>query len=130
MTLKPTQEGPSRMNFLQDTTSTNRERPAVPNRRIGRVFVAGVLVAAGIAAIGCGSSDSPAPTILNTEKVERAIETSSAAQRGTRPRVSCPSGVHQRKGLVFSCTAVVGRASTRFVVTQTDARGQVHYEAR
>jgi hypothetical protein len=76
----------------------------------------------------CGSSRSP--TILNTEKVERAIEHSSLDQRGIRARVSCPSGVHQTKGLVFYCTAVVGRHSTRFAVTQLDESGRVHYEAR
>jgi hypothetical protein len=62
--------------------------------------------------------------------VERAIEHSSLAQREKHAQVSCPSGVHQKKGLVFSCTAVVGRERTRFVVTELDASGHVHYEAR
>jgi hypothetical protein len=94
------------------------------NRRL----VAGALVAASLAVSACGSSESP--TILNTEKVERAIEQSSLAQRGTHAQVSCPSGVHQKKGLMFSCTAVAKRASTRFVVTELDGSGHVHYEAR
>jgi hypothetical protein len=85
------------------------------------------LLAAGLAAAGCGSSG--APTILNTERVERAIERSSLDQRGKRPRVSCPAGVHQEKGLVFSCTASAAGKKTRFVVTQLDGAGQVHYEA-
>ena len=93
-----------------------------------RSFVAGVLVAAGLVVTACGSSGSP--VILNTEKIERSIEQSSFTQRGADARVSCPSGVHQKKGLVFSCTAVVGRVSTRFVVSQTDGSGHVHYEAR
>jgi hypothetical protein len=86
------------------------------------------LVMVSIAVAGCGSSESP--TILNTEKVERAIESSSLVQRGIRAAVSCPSGVHQRKGLVFSCTAVVQRDHTTFVVKQVDGSGHVHYEAR
>jgi hypothetical protein len=90
--------------------------------------LAGAFAVAGLALTACGSSEPP--TILNTEKVERAIEQSSFSQRGADARVSCPSGVHQRKGLVFSCTAVVGRASTRFVVTEVDDAGNVHYEAR
>ena len=90
--------------------------------------LAGILVVAGLALTACGSSEPP--TILNTEKVERAIEQSSFSQRGVDARVSCPSGVHQKKDLVFSCTAVVGRASTRFVVTEVDDTGNVHYEAR
>jgi hypothetical protein len=90
--------------------------------------VAGVLVAAGLALTACGSSGSP--TILNTEKVERAIEQSSLAQRGTHAQVSCPAGVHQKRGLGFSCTAVAKRGNTRFVVTQLDGSGHVHYQGR
>jgi hypothetical protein len=93
-----------------------------------RSLFAGVLVATGLALSACGSSE--APTILNTEKVERAIEVSSLAQRGKHAQVTCPSGVHQKQGLTFSCTAVVDRGSTRFVVTQLDGSGRVHYEAR
>ena len=93
-----------------------------------RLLALGVLVAAGFAATGCGESDPV--TILNTEKVERAIEDSSLAQRRKRVNVSCPSGVHQKKGLEFSCTAFGKRGvATRFVVTQIDGGGRVHYEA-
>lgn len=117
------------MRFLHDQNPTIGPEPsAALGGRLGRSSVAGILVALGLAVAGCGSAESP--TILNTEKVERAIEQSSLAQRGTRAQVSCPSGVHQTKGLVFSCTAVVGRDSTRFVVTELDGSGRVHYEAR
>jgi hypothetical protein len=88
------------------------ERRARPRRWLGRSLVAGVLVAALLAAatlaVGAGGP-STVPTILNTEKIERAIEQSSLAQRGAHAQVSCPSGVHLKKGLVFSCTAVVER---------------------
>jgi hypothetical protein len=87
----------------------------------------GLLAAASLAVSACGSSGSI--TILNTEKVERAIERSSLAQRGDHAQVSCPSGVHQREGLEFSCTAVVNGVSTRFAVTELDGSGHVHYEA-
>ena len=92
------------------------------------MLVAGALVVGALTVSGCGSSESP--TILNTEKVERAIEHSSLAQRGAHAQVSCPSGVHQKKGVGFSCTAVVNGDSTRFAVTQLDGAGQVHYAAR
>jgi Domain of unknown function (DUF4333) len=117
------------MNLSTDPNSTTSpELAAGPRRWLGCSLAAGVLVAVSLAVAACGSSGSP--TILNTEKVERAIEQSSLAQRGKHARVSCPSGVHQTKGLIFSCTAVVGRGSTRFVVTETDGSGNVHYEAR
>ena len=110
-------------------TTLGRDRPALPIRWLGRSLIAGALVAASFGVTACGSSDD-APTILNTEKVERAIERSSMEQRKKRAHVTCPSGVHQKKGLEFSCTAVVKRDETRFAVTQVDGSGQVHYEAR
>jgi hypothetical protein len=105
-----------------------------------RLLALAALIAAGSALAACGSSGSPAPagsagpaaiTILDTEKVERAIERSSLAQRGLRAQVSCPAGVHQKKGLRFFCTAVVkGADSTSFAVTELDGSGRVHYEAQ
>ena len=118
------------MRPLHDPTPTmNPERSAPSHRWLGRSLIAGSLIAASLGVTACGS-DSKSPTILNTEKVERAIERSSLDQRKKHAQVNCPSGVHQKKGLEFSCTAVVKRNSTRFVVTQLDGSGQVHYEAR
>jgi hypothetical protein len=117
------------MQFLHDLKPNMSPKVrAVRSRWLGRSLVPGVLVAASLAVTACGSSG--APTILNTEKVERAIEQSSFTQRGKHPQVSCPAGVRQTKGLVFSCTAVVQRTSTQFVVTELDGAGHVHYEAR
>jgi hypothetical protein len=84
-------------------------------------------VAVGLSATGCGASEPP--TVLNTQKIERAIERSALAQRGQHARVRCPSGVRQKKNVTFSCSATVGRTSTRFVVTELDGSGRVHYEA-
>jgi hypothetical protein len=98
-----------------------------PRRRIRSTALAGLLATAVFIVTACGSTDSP--TILDTEKVERAIEGSSMAQRGQLAQLSCPSGVRQEAGLVFSCTAVVGATKTRFVVTQIDDAGRVRYEA-
>ncbi len=97
-----------------------------PRRLAGTLLVC-ALLGANIAA--CGSSES-SPTILNTEKVERAIEQSSLAQRGVHVQVICPAGVRQQRALVFSCTALAGRDRTPFVVTEVNGSGQVHYEAR
>lgn len=122
-----------------NSTSTSK-CGSLASRSPGPAFAAMVLIAAGLALSGCGSSGSSAsaksndsaaaPVILDTEKVERAIEASSLAQRGKRPRVSCPSGVHQKQGTVFSCTATVKKDNTQFEVTVMTASGQVHYVAR
>jgi Domain of unknown function (DUF4333) len=80
-----------------------------------------------LALSACGSSASTAS--LDEKKIERAIERSSLAQRGLRARVTCPADVQLEKGMTFECIARVDDASTRFVVTQTDAAGHVRYEA-
>jgi hypothetical protein len=109
------------------SSALSPERPVPPRRWLGHWSVAGVLVAVSLVVTVWGFSSST--IILNTEKIERAIERSSLVQRGSHAQVSCPSGVHQRKGLVFSCTAVVGRGTTPFRVTQLDGSGHVHYVA-
>ena len=106
------------------------DRPA-PTHRRRRLLIAGVIGAATLTLAACGSSQSTAEstTILDTERIERAIEQSSLAQRAKHVQVSCPSGVHQMAGSVFACTVIKG-GSARFVVTQLDASGRVRFEAR
>jgi hypothetical protein len=116
------------MHVQHDINQTLAPEPSAVRRWLGRTILTAALVATGLGLTACGSAASP--TILDTEKVERAIERSSLTQRGARVHVSCPSGVHQNKGLVFSCTAVAKRGSTPFSVTTLDASGRVHYEAR
>lgn len=105
--------------------SPDPETPARAARWLRHVLVACAL--ATLTATGCGSPE--ATTILDTERVEDAIEHSIMSQRSQRAQVSCPSGVHQKKGLVFSCTALVRSTKTRFVVTELDGAGHVRYEA-
>ena len=116
------------MPLLQNDTRA-RPQPHSPGcRHSRRSLVAGAaLIAASLLLAACGSSE--ATTILNTEKVELAIEQSILSQRDQEADVSCPSGVHQQEDLVFSCVATVSSGDTRFVVTQTDGSGHVRYEA-
>lgn len=93
-----------------------------------RLLVASSLAAASVSLVACGGS-SPAPLILNTETIERSIEHTSLIERHKHVNVSCPSGVHQQKGLVFACTAVAKGGTARFIVTETDGEGRVHYRA-
>lgn len=88
---------------------------------------AAIVPVATLVLAGCGGSDKPT-VILDTERVERAIEQSVLQKRGLEARVSCPSGVHQGKGLTFECTATLKNgAVTRFEVRQTDDLGHVTY---
>jgi hypothetical protein len=107
--------------------TTSPKDSAALFRRHRWALVPALIVGASLVLAACGSSESIAT--LNTGKIERAIALSSLAQRGQRAQVSCPSTIPQMVGLKFSCTAVVGSVSTRFVVVEQDESGQVHYEA-
>ena len=84
-------------------------------------LTAAVVAAAGVA--GCGGGNTK---ILDTERVERAIEQTVLQKRHLKSTVSCPSGIEQKKGLVFRCIATFKGGQTPFVVTE-DAGGAVHY---
>jgi hypothetical protein len=68
------------------------------------------------------------PKILDTERVERAIERSVLQKRRLRTNVSCPSGIERKKGVVFRCTATFKGGRTPFVVKEDDDKGSVHYK--
>jgi hypothetical protein len=81
--------------------------------------------AVALALTGCGGSEKP--KILDTERVERAIEQSILEKRKIRATVSCPSGIERKKGKKFRCLATYKGGRTPFLVTQDDDRGAVHY---
>jgi hypothetical protein len=117
------------MQDLQDITSTAGPRhPVSVLRRHLRILALALIAGPSLLLAACSSSESIAA--LNSGKIERAIAQSSLAQRGQRALVSCPSAVPQMEGLKFSCTAVVGSVTTRFVVVEQDESGHVRYEAR
>jgi hypothetical protein len=87
---------------------------------LGTILAAAVLAA-------CGGDDDE-KKILDTERIERAIEQSIKEKRNLNARVSCPSGTEQKKGKTFRCTATYRGGSNPFVVTQDDDKGAVHWE--
>jgi hypothetical protein len=115
------------MRNPDDITTTSPRHPWAPFRPLRGSLVAVLIVAAGLVLAACGSSESI--STLDTGKIERAIAQSSLAQRGQHAQVICPSTVPQIEGLKFSCRAIVGSVSTRFVVVEQDESGHVHYEA-
>lgn len=92
--------------------------------RAPAVVLIPIALAAG-ALGGCGSSK---PKILDTERVERAIEASVLKQRHLHTTVTCPSGIERKKGVTFRCLALYRGGRTPFVVTEDDAKGSVHYK--
>ena len=90
-------------------------------------FIAGAGALAGVALVSGWWSGTSAPVILNTIRVERAIESSILAQRHLASRVSCPVNIVQKAGVVFDCVATVGQRQFQVVVTETDGNGHVVY---
>jgi hypothetical protein len=68
--------------------------------------------------------------ILNTEKVERAIEGSIHAQRRLSAQVSCPVNIEQKQGKTFTCYATVRARRYPVLVNQIDSKGHVRYLVR
>lgn len=97
-----------------------------------------LLLAATLAAAGCGSDDKPPssakparPAVyLDVAAVEQAIVESIRQQRKVEALVACPGQVEQRKGVTFRCRADSKLGDATFDVTQTDDKGNVVYVAR
>ena len=87
-------------------------------------LLAAAAAAGGLSACGGESKQK----ILDTERIERAIEKRVLDTRHLRTTVSCPSGVPQKKGRVFRCTAAYSGGRTTFEVRQDDDKGSVHYK--
>jgi hypothetical protein len=83
-----------------------------------------------LAACGSTRTVTVRPVILNTERVERAIEASIFAQRRLHASASCPIGVVQQKGNRFTCFATVNGRRYPVAVTQADGAGHVTYVVR
>ena len=90
-------------------------------------FIAGAGVMALIALAAGLWNGTTSPVILNTERVERAIESSIAQQRHLASSVSCPVNIVQKSGVVFRCQAIVRGRVFSVVVTETDSSGHVTY---
>ena len=90
-------------------------------------FIAGAGVMALVALAAGLWNGRTSPVILNTDRVERAIETSIHQQRHLSSSVSCPVNIIQKSGVVFTCQATVGRRVFSVIVTETDSSGHVTY---
>jgi hypothetical protein len=87
----------------------------------------GLLLAAGLFGVACGSSSTKART-LNVAKVETAIVRSILKERSLTATVECPGSVPQRSGYKFTCQAVLDAGAYPVSVIETDGNGHVRYE--
>lgn len=103
------------------------------NRSSVRVAIVVVAFLAGagamaLVALAAGLwNRSSNPVILNTDRVEQAIQTSILQQRHLQSSVSCPVNIEQRRGVVFYCEATVGSRNYPVVVTEVDSKGHVTF---
>lgn len=92
-------------------------------------FLAAFLAGAGVLALVALAANlwngTSNPVILNTDRVEQAIQASILQQRHKPSTVSCPVNIEQRQGEVFYCRATVGSRNYPVVVTQVDGVGHV-----
>jgi Domain of unknown function (DUF4333) len=96
--------------------------------RAWSIGIAAALMAAAGAISGCGgdSGGFDKNKVLDTERVERAIEASILEKRHLRATVTCPSGIEKKKDVKFHCLATYRSGKTTFLVTE-DEKGAVHY---
>jgi Domain of unknown function (DUF4333) len=107
---------------VEPTGNGRRARTAV---RWPRLLALAVVVPAAASITGCGGSARLDPT-----RIEKAIEVSTAQQRHVVSIVVCPTGVKRQAGQQFACTATIASGQQfRFVVTEKDDKGNVHYQA-
>ena len=90
-------------------------------------FLAGAAALAVVALIAGLWNGTSTPVILNTNRVEQAIEGSIRTQRHLTSTVTCPVNIVQQKGVIFYCQAAVRARNFRVVVTEVDGDGHVTF---
>jgi hypothetical protein len=90
-------------------------------------FLAGAAALAVVALIAGLWNGTSTPVILNTNRVEQAIEGSIRTQRHLTSTVTCPVNIVQQKGVIFYCQAAVRARNFRVVVTEVDSDGHVTF---
>lgn len=90
-------------------------------------FLAGAAALAVVALIAGLWNGTSTPVILNTNRVEQAIEGSIRTQRHLTSTVTCPVNIVQQKGVIFYCQAAVRARNFRVVVTEVDGNGHVTF---
>jgi hypothetical protein len=98
------------------TASTRR----LTARRLPTLAAIGLVT---VTVTGCGGGT------LDATRIEKAIEVSTALQRHVLSIAVCPTGIARQAGKQFTCTVTVANGSQfRFLVTEKDGNGNVHYQ--
>lgn len=110
--------------------------PPHPPLKVGYRFTCVAMLAVGsypvsvveTNAYGRVSYSSSAPLlVLDVDRVKEAIGLQIRKKLGLAARVSCPSPVLQRTGIVFKCAATTKRGTTSFTVTEINGYGRVTF---
>ena len=77
---------------------------------------------------GCSFNASCGSQNLDTKKAEEELAASIEKLAKMPAKVTCPSPVKLKKDDVFDCTVTLGEAQGTFRVSQTDDKGNIHFE--
>jgi hypothetical protein len=98
---------------------------------------AAVVLAAGALTIGCGGSSSTQSSgagaasshrTVNTEQVEKGIETSLSTSSIKVSKATCPSDVSVERGAAFTCSVTLSSGGTGKVTVTQQGANQYTYE--
>lgn len=112
--------------------------PRTVPRRAGEVFTCAANLEVGAYPVKVTETSSSGKvrysnatplTVLDSVKIERAIEASVTRQRHLRSVATCPPEVLQQAGIVFRCSVTVAGSGQvyPFRVRETDGAGDVQY---
>jgi len=76
---------------------------------------------------GVSYSNSKPLNILNSHRIELAIEDAVHSKRHVKTTATCPAAILEAKGLKFTCTAKLKTGAASFLVTETDNNGHVSF---
>ena len=76
---------------------------------------------------GVSYANSAPLVVLDSHRIGLAIADAIRKKRHEKATVTCPAQILEAKGLKFTCTAKLKKGSGSFVVTETDAQGNVSF---
>jgi hypothetical protein len=76
---------------------------------------------------GVSYSNNTPLNILNSHRIEVAIQEAVHTQKHVKTTATCPATILEAKGLQFTCTAKIKKGIASFRVTETNNTGHVNF---